>query len=304
MSWILEKIDAQALVTRLIGFLPDLVAAVLIMLAFYVLYRMTRSSMAGLLRRAGYHEALIGMMVSGIYRGVLIVFGLIMALDQVGINVGAALAGLGVAGVAVGLAAQDSLSNSIAGFMIFWDKPFAVGDWVDVAGKDGRVVEITMRTTRIRTRNNTYVIIPNKTIIDEVLDNHTKHGEVRVDVPVGIAYKEHIPTARDVMLAAVRSLPAVQAKPEPEAVVTQLGSSSVDLEVRVWIEDAALERPIYFQTMEACKLALDEAGIEIPYHHLQLFIEDVQDRVWDRLAQVRGPESGAGAGNAERPQAS
>jgi small conductance mechanosensitive channel len=209
-----------------------------------------------------------------------------MAADQLGINVGAALAGIGIAGIALGFAAQDSLANTIAGFVIFWDKPFEVGDWVEVGSQYGRVTNITIRTTRIRTLRNTYVVIPNKKVIDEVLVNHSKHGETRVDVPVGIAYKESIPRAREVLLQAAAAIDGVLADPAPDVVVTGLGASSVDMEVRVWIVQADREIAIFHRVMEESKLALDAAGIEIPYHHLQLFVEKVEDRVWEKAASL------------------
>ena len=168
----------------------------------------------------------------------------------------------------------------ITGFLIFLDKPFAVGDWLHVADQVGEVSEITMRTTRIRTKNNTWVVIPNKKIIDEVLVNHSTHGETRIDVPVGIAYKENIPRAREVLLAAVAKLPNIAKNPPPEVIVAGLGASSVDLEVRVWIGRASDEPPTMARVVEASKLALDEAGIEIPFPHLQLFFDDVRPAVW------------------------
>jgi small-conductance mechanosensitive channel len=142
-----------------------------------------------------------------------------------------------------------------------------------------------MRTTRIRTRRNTYVVIPNKMIIDTVLENHSKHGVTRVDVPIGIAYKENIPKAREVLLQAVVSIAGITKEPKPDVVVTELGGSSVNLNVRVWIDEADDEQPVFFRVMEASKLALDAAGIEIPYPHLQLFVENVEDRVWKSALQ-------------------
>ena len=198
----------------------------------------------------------------------------------------AALAGLGVMGIAVGFAAQDSLANIFAGLIIFIDKPFLGGDWVTVAGQYGEVSQITLRSTRIRTLNNTFVVIPNKTIIDEVLVNHSHHGAVRVDVPVGIAYKENIPEARKALLGAARSVPHVMSNPEPSVTVKGLGDSSVDMELRVWIAEANIEDPTFAAVMEAAKLALDDAGIEIPFPHMQLFIEQVEDRVWEKVRQL------------------
>jgi len=287
MQSILTQINTGELLTRLVSFLPDLVTAILILFGFWLFFRMTRRSVRAVLRRAGFHEVLMKMLVDNIYRFTLILVALVMAADQIGINVAAALAGMGVAGIAVGFAAQDSLANTLAGFLIFWDKPFAVGDWVRVSGEYGQVSEITMRSTRIATRNNTYVVIPNRKIIDEVLVNNTKHGAMRLDVPVGIAYKEEIPAARRVILAAVAPLADVVADPAPEVAVVQLGASSVDLEVRVWLADPGREQPAYSAVMEASKRALDAAGIEIPYHHLQLFIERVDGQIWEQAGALR-----------------
>jgi len=133
---------------------------------------------------------------------------------------------------------------------------------------------------------NTYVVIPNKKVIGETLVNHSMYGETRVNVPVGIAYKEKAAAAREVMLAAVRGLEGILEIPPPDVVVTELSNSSVNLQVRVWIRDAAVERPVFFRVIEACKVALDEAGIEIPFPHLQLFLEDIRPRVWDAAREM------------------
>jgi small conductance mechanosensitive channel len=214
----------------------------------------------------------------------------VMAADQVGINVAAAVAGLGVAGIAVGFAAQDALANVIAGIVIFLDRPFVVGDWVEVEGEYGRVSEITLRSTRIRTPRNTWVVIPNKQIVDAVLENHSKHGEIRIDVPIGIAYKEDIDQAREVLLEAVSKLDGVLEDPAPDLIVVGLGSSSVDLKVRVWIHHADREQATYFGVAETSKKALDAAGIQIPFPHLQLFVDQVESRVWERLDQTLRPD--------------
>jgi len=291
-----EMLDLRAIYTKLVQFVPHLLVALLILLAFWIFYRATQGALRTLLHRAGLEPPLVHLLIDNIYHTVLILFALIMAADQVGINVGAALAGLGVAGIAIGFAAQDSLANIIAGFVIFWDQPFRVHDWVRVADQYGQVMGITLRTTRIRTRNNTYVVIPNRKVIDEVLVNHSKHGETRVEVPVGIAYKESIPEARRVLLDALKELPELRKDPPPDVVVVELGDSSVNLHARAWIDDASHEQPIFFLVLETCKLALDRAGIEIPYPHLQLFVENVQDRVWEKAERLRSGGSVSGGG--------
>jgi len=287
MKKLLNLIDVEYVVNSITAYLPNILAALFILFVFWLVYRITRKPLQLILKRANFHENLIKLLIDNLYKYVLLFFSIIMASSQIGINIGAMLAGFGVAGIAIGFAAQDSLANTIAGFLIFWDKPFELGDWITVAEQYGQVTGITLRSTRIRTMNNTYVVIPNKSVIDQVLVNHTKHGETRVEVPMGIAYKEFIPEARKVILKKIEEIENILKDPAPDVVVTQLGSSSVDLIVRVWIEDAKDEKHVYYRVMEESKLALDAAGIQIPYHHLQLFIENVEGRVWEKAQQFR-----------------
>ena len=295
MDWT-RLIDPEWFAERLLDLLPNLATALLIYAAFWAFVRITRPALRRTLRRAEFEEALVRLLVDNVYRYALLLIALVMAASQLGINVGAMLAGLGVAGIAVGFAAQDSIANTIAGFLIFWDKPFQVGDFITTRNHYGSVTNITMRTTRIRTLDNTYVVIPNRAIIEEVLVNHSMFGETRVRVPVGIAYKESIPRAREVMLAAARTVEGVHPEPEPRVVVTELGSSSVNLAVLVWT-DPEQERFVFVRVLEACKLALDEAGIQIPFPHLQLFVDDVQDRVWEKAARLPALARATGSGD-------
>lgn len=290
MQDLIDSFDPAPFIQSLVAFLPDLGAAILVLTAFWVLYRVSRGPLSVVLERAGVHRKVVQLLVRSVYRWTLVAVAIVMAADQVGINVAAAVAGLGVAGIAVGFAAQDALANVIAGIVIFLDRPFVVGDWVEVEGEYGRVSEITLRSTRIRTPRNTWVVIPNKQIVDAVLENHSKHGEIRIDVPVGIAYKEDIDDAREVLLTAVAEIDGVLEKPSPDLIVEGLGSSSVDLKVRVWIHHADREQATHFGVAEASKKALDAAGIQIPFPHLQLFVDQVESRVWERLERTVRPD--------------
>lgn len=295
MNTLSKSIDPALVYSTILGVIPDVLAALAVLFGFWLLFRLTRKPVRYVLEKANIHKNLVDFLVDNMYKVILIVFAVVMAASQLGFNVGAMLAGIGFAGIALGFAAQDSLANSIAGFLIFWDKPFEVGDLISVAGEYGQVKEITLRSTRIRTLNNTYVVLPNKGVIDQVLVNHSKHGETRIEVPVGIAYKEFIPDARKVILEKVLGLEGVLKEPAPDVVVKQLGNSSVDLIVRVWIEDARHEMPVFYRVMEASKLALDAGGIQIPYHHLQLFIESIDDKIWEKAGQLpRLPSAGGG----------
>lgn len=287
MDRLRDIIDYQALLATIAGYIPQIIAALLILLAFRLVFQATHTPIKRVLERIGLERPVIKLMIDSVYKYLLMIVGFLMAASQLGIDVGALLAGLGVVGIAIGFAAQDSLSNIIAGFIIFLDKPFTVGDWIEVEEHYGKVWEITMRSTRIQTLNHTYVVVPNKTIIDVMMVNHSKYGKTRVEVPVGIAYKESIPAAREAILEQVKGIDRVLETPPAEVVVDELGDSSVNLIVRVWIDDAEHEKATYFATIEACKIALDQAGIQIPFPHLQLFFDDVEERVVEKLATAR-----------------
>lgn len=290
-----ERLNVELLVTEFVSWLPSLLAAGLIILFFWLLFRATRSALRHLLIRTGFDPALVRMVVN-VYRFAILAFGLVMAASQLGINVGAALAGLGVVGLTIGFAAKDSLSNIMAGFLIFWDKPFHVGQWITVGDNYGKVAEITMRTTRVQTRDNKWVMIPNATVIDQVLINHSANGETRLQIPVGIDYSADIPNARAVILAAVQRLDYVLKSPPPAVVVNDFGASSVDLLVFVWIRNAEDEKPAFFAVIEAVKLGLDAAGIQIPFPQMDLSLRSVEPRVWDaaaeKLVRVDGQHAG------------
>lgn len=277
-----ERLNIELLVTQFVAWLPSLVAAIMIILFFWVVFRVTRSPLKHLLARTGFESALIGMLTN-VYRFALMAFGIVMAASQLGINVGAALAGLGVLGLTIGFAAKDSLSNIMAGFLIFWDKPFHVGQWVTLGEHYGKIAEITMRTTRVQTRDNKWVIIPNATVIDQILVNHSTNGETRLQIPVGIGYQDDIPKARAVILDALQQVSYVLKSPAATVVVNDLGSSTVDLLVFAWIGDAQDEKPAFFAVVETVKLALDNAGIEIPCPQLDLTVKAIAHTVWENV---------------------
>jgi small conductance mechanosensitive channel len=281
-----QTVNLQELATQLVEFMPRFFIAVGIVIAAIIFFRVTRSWLNKAFEKAEFDRVLISLLVDSLYRYTVLAFGLIMAIDQLGVNVAAALAGVGVAGIAIGFAAQDSVANVISGILIFWDKPFVVGDWITTEGQYGKVTNITLRTTRIRTPRNTFVVVPNKRIIDELLENHSKHGELRVDVPIGIAYKEDIREAREVLLGAVDTVEQALDDPRPDLVVDGLGGSSVNLKVRVWVASADDQRKTYYEVTEKAKLALDKGGIEIPFPHLQLYVDNVEDNIWAQASEL------------------
>ena len=211
---------------------------------------------------------------------VIMAFGVAAVLAQFGIQILSVIAGLGIVGIAVGFAAQETLSNFIAGVTLLVERPFRIGDWVEINGQTGKVREITLRTTRLRSRDNVVMAIPNASVASSDIVNYSAGGPLRVRIPVGIAYKESAKRAREVMLPVVRTHEMIMTRLGlgPTVMMSELADSSVNLDIYYWIEPDHIDvQPrISAEILEACKEALDDAGIEIPFPHLQLFIDEAK----------------------------
>ncbi len=260
---------------KFINFVPRILTAIIILVIGYVSYRILDALLIKALDKAKVERAIAELFTS-IVKYVIIVLAVIMAADQVGVKIMPLLGGLGIAGIAIGFAAKDTLSNMIAGIIILWDKPFRVGDMVEIADTYGKITKVTLRSTRMRTLNNEIVSLPNSLIVDSKIINHTLSGSLRLGVPIGIAYKEDIDEARRVLLSTIEGDGRISTNPAPDVVVTDLGDSSVNLELRVWPKDIYQEVPLRFELQEKMKKALDAAGIEIPFPYRQVFIEYVK----------------------------
>ena len=172
---------------RFFQHLPGVLTGIVIFLFFWVLARLASRLVRKLAERARSDEALRDLLVP-LTRFAVLAVGLLMALDQMGFEVSSLLAGVGIAGLAVGLAAQETMANVFAGFTILWDHPYRIGDTVTMAGNQGQVSEIGLRSTRIRTFDQREVILPNREIIHQPIVNHSRSPAMRIDAPVPVAY--------------------------------------------------------------------------------------------------------------------
>lgn len=262
---------------QLLEFAGKLLVGFVVLVVFVVIYRLVRAGLGRVFERSRIEEDAADLLLTTI-KFMLLGFGVIVALDQVGFNVTGLLAGLGVAGLALGFAAKDTLANFIAGVTILWDRPFRVGDRVEIDGEFGQVKRITLRSTRIHTNQNMVVIIPNQNVANNKIVNHTMQASLRLDVIFGIAYREDIQQTRQVVLRLVEGDDRIRTRPAPEVVVTELADSSINLALRVWLKNAHQEVPLDLEYREKIKLALDEAGIVIPFPHLSLYVEKLPER--------------------------
>lgn len=190
----------------------------------------------------------------------------VMVVSQLGVATTSFAAILGAAGLAIGLALQGSLSNFAGGTLIMIFKPFKVGDLIEAQGVTGVVKEIQIFTTHINTPGNKLAIVPNGTLSNGNIINYTAEGKLRVDLTFGVSYDADIKETKQVLMKVLTSNPKVLAEPAPTVNVSELADSSVNFAVRPWV-NVADYWDVYFGTTENVKLALDAAGIEIPYPH-------------------------------------
>ena len=269
--------------------LDNLVPAVVVAFAFWVGYRVIVGVLNRALGRARRVDAGVHQLILRTVRLAVVSFAAVTVLGQLGINVTALVAGLGIAGIALGFAAQDTIQNLIAGVTILLDRPFVVGDNIELVETFGTVEEITLRSTRIRTLDNQMAILPNQKVIAEKVINHSMLRALRILVPFGIAYKESPEAARRVVLALTEGDGRLHPDYAPTAVVTDLGDSSVNMELRLHLRDPKLEVPVRLEYQEKVFDALKAAGIEIPFPHLQLFVDEAKAFEGTRLMEPRRP---------------
>lgn len=245
-------------------------------LLLYVLYRLIDSTLHRLLDRSASIDAGLQGLLQKTFRVIAYIFIGSIILDHLGVNVATLIAGLSIAGIAVGFAARDSIENFISGVTILIDQPFRVGDYIEIDDEYGQVDEITLRSTRIRTVRNEIMVLPNSEMISQRVINHTKRNVLRIDISFGIAYKEYPDEARDVLLPLVDGDDRILSSPSPSVVVTEMSDSSVDMILRFYISDPSKEVPVRWEYTEKVREALREADIEIPFPHRQLFLDEAK----------------------------
>ncbi|AKG19780.1 mechanosensitive ion channel protein MscS [Moraxella bovoculi] len=227
-----------------------------------------------MLERSRLDQTVVNFLNNLLY-GLMIVAVLLAALNKLGINTNSFVAVLGAAAVAIGMSLKDQLSNLAAGVMIVIFRPFGRGDYVEVGGQTGTVIDITLVNTRIRTPANHEIIIPNGDIMTNSSTNYTSLPKRRVDVLVGIGYHSDIQKAREAMLSVASRHDKILKHPAPNVRVTALSESSVDLTLYVWTENDDWF-DVQCDLLEKVKYAFDESGVDIPFPNRTVHIQGVE----------------------------
>ena len=248
---------------------------IVLALAIFYIGRMVVASIvkvvSNLLRKRDMDEILVSFLTS-ILRWVLLLFVVIAALSQLGINTNSLVALLGAAGLAIGLSLQSSLSNFASGVMLIVFRPFTKGDFVEAGGATGVVETISIFTTTMTTPDNKEVIVPNGAILSNNITNYSARPTRRVDMVFGISYDDDLRRAKQLLEEIISADDRVLAEPAPVIALGELADSSVNFLVRPWAK-AEDYWGLLWDTTETVKLKFDEAGISIPYPQVDVHMD-------------------------------
>lgn len=260
------------LIIAVLLFIPRLLGTVVFLFVFWLIYRGIRKVIVRSMKKEEVDQSIRDLLAT-LIKWCVMGFGIVIACNQLGIPIVAMLTGVSIIGLAVGFAAQETLANFIAGIVIFLDKPFKVGDWIEIDSTFGQVRRVSFRSTRILNLDGEVVVLPNTQMLSHKVSNNSTHPLNRVNIPIGISYKASIDKAREVLIQLTEKDDRIAKQPPPEVVVNACGDSSVNLLLRFWIMDEAVGRKIGHEYIERAKKAFDANGIEIPFPHVQLLLE-------------------------------
>jgi small-conductance mechanosensitive channel len=290
------------LIDGFIAMLPQLVIALLVIVGTAVIAKLADGTAARIMQRARTRESLRDLFRIFARTAVWFV-GLMLAAGIVFPSFGFAqlLATAGLASIAIGFAFQDIFENFFAGILILWRFPFENGDFIEVEDLMGRVEDVEIRMTRIRTTDGLLVVVPNSTIFKNQVKILTNRPHRRLSLAVGIAYGEDVAAGRRVILEAVKSCKSVRSDADPEVLATAFGASSIDFDVIWWADAKPLDaRRSRDEVLEAIKTGLDRAGIEIPYPYRTLtFTKNEPDIINAVAGRLGGGANTNGAGPTE-----
>ena len=194
----------------------------------------------------------------------------VAALRESGFEIGVLLGAAGILTVALGFASQTSASNIISGLFLLTERPFELGNFIEVAGVRGEVVSIDLLSVKLRTLDNLYMRIPNETLIKSTVTNFSRFPIRRVDLPVSVAYGEELSRVTKVLVDEVTRNTRCMEEPAPYVLMQQFGASSIDLQLSFWVRREDV-REVRSEVLLAVKAAFDRENIEIPFPHMSLY---------------------------------
>ena len=201
----------------------------------------------------------------------IMIFVIIAAVHQIGVQTTSLVAMLGAAGLAVGLALQGSLSNFAAGVLIVVFRPYRVGDWIEAAGISGSVEQVQILTTILITADNKQIIVPNSQIMNSVITNYSAKETRRIDMTIAVSYNDDLDKVRKTIEDLINNEPRILEDPKHLIAVSELADSSVNFVVRVWVQTPDYSN-VKFDMTEAVKKRFDQEDISFPFPQQDIHI--------------------------------
>jgi len=251
---------AQQIITK---FGINIITAILIFIIGRWIAKLIRNILEKLMTRKDVDVTVVSFICNIVYV-ILLIFVIIGAVHQIGVETVSLVAVLGAAGLAVGLALQGSLANFAAGILLIVFRPITVNDFVEVSGATGVVERVDIFTTQLRTPDNKTVIIPNAQLTSNNITNYTAKGTRRVDLVIGVSYSDNIDKVRDLIEDELKKDDRILTDPAPTIIVLELADSSVNFGVRPWTK-VDNYWGVYFNLTENLKKRFDAEGVSIPF---------------------------------------
>ncbi|MFT5296149.1 MAG: small conductance mechanosensitive channel [Colwellia sp.] len=264
ISWLTE--NQSMLIATLIKF----IVAIAIFIIGKFVAKLISSATTKVLIHKKFDDTVISFIASLVY-GLVVIVAFIAAISHLGFNTTSLVAIVGAAGLAIGLALQGSLSNFASGILLISLKPFKAGDFVEIAGTAGVVEEVHVFSTQLRTGDNKTVIIPNGGITNGTITNYSAKPTRRIDLVIGVGYNADLKLTKQILNDVVSSHALVLKDQAITIGVSELADSSVNFVVRPWVKTSDYW-PVHFDLLEAIKIELDKAGIEIPFPQLSVHV--------------------------------
>ena len=263
---------AKEYAEKFIDYLPTLIGALALLIIGLWVIGLIVKYVEKLFKKKDYDETLEIFTLNALRWGLKILL-FVLFITQLGVQSASLVAALGAAGLAIGLAMQGSLSNLAGGVILIILKPFKVGDWIEVQGVSGSVVEISLFYTKLDTFGNQRAVIPNGELSNDNIINYSYNGTRKENLSFGISYDDDLKKAKEVLRNLVEEQEDVLKDPAPQVIVSELGADSVNFSVRYFAENSKFW-DLHWSMIEEGKIRLEEAGMTIPYPQRDVYLYD------------------------------
>lgn len=264
-----EIFNPEVLGSKIVDLSINLIVALVTFGAFYLLWLLARVMLNAFMKRSELDETSRAF-ARTILKYTILLTGLFNALSAMNVDTAGLLASLGIVGITIGFAARDAFSNLISGVLIYLDRPFVIGDLVEIGDYYGEVDQITLRSTRVVTSDGKMLAVPNTEMINKTVTSYTNFPHLRLDIEATVGVEEDVDLVRRTLLGVIQGDPDFMDTPPARVIVTQLNDYNIAVELQAWIKDERTHIAKRSEMREKVFNALSEAQVEMPFETIKL----------------------------------